>query len=280
VVWTHTESQYLAVAAVAKLIGLKAKIIGQTVWLFDHWFELSWPKRRFYRFLIERIDVLTFHSPLNMEVARTLFPAADVRLVPFGIPSEKKTAPRLRPQQPLKVLAIGNDRHRDWKTLIAAVRNRPEISLVVLSGTIGKSLAKDIPNITVRLAKTNSELAKEFENAGVVCVPLKNNLHASGITVIEEAVLAGVPVVATDTGGLRSYFSEEEVQYVRPGDPKALLETLLNVGRDPAKAFEMAVRAQGKMGIGGLGVSSYVRDHVSISNEIVVLEGASTDSGK
>jgi len=33
-------------------------------------------------------------------------------------------------------------------------------------------------------------------------VPLLPNLHASGITVIQEAVLAGVPVVATDTGGL------------------------------------------------------------------------------
>lgn len=269
VIWTHTESQYLAVAAVAKLTGIKTPIIGQTVWLFDHWFHLSWPKRALYRSLINRVDVLTFLSPLNLEIAQRQFPKADARFVPFGIATEKQIAPRLsRGQQPFRILAIGNDRHRDWETLVKTVANRKDISLVILSGTVPKDLVRDVANVEVRHAKTNDELADELAKATVVCVPLKPNFHASGITVIEEAVLAGVPVVTTDTGGLRSYFAEDEVRYVRPSDTASLLEALLDIARDPSNATEMAKRAQGKMGEGGLGITSYIRDHVTISGDL------------
>jgi hypothetical protein len=37
IVWTHTESQYLAVAAVLMMTGARAKLLGQTVWLIDNW---------------------------------------------------------------------------------------------------------------------------------------------------------------------------------------------------------------------------------------------------
>jgi len=268
VIWTHTESQYLAVAAVAKLTGTRTKIIGQTVWLFDHWFSLSWLKRTLYAGLVPRVDVLTFLSPLNLEVARKLFPAADVQFVPFGIPTETKIAPRSRPG-PVRVLAIGNDRHRDWQTLVAAAKAKPELSVVILSGTVAKRLVRNIPNVEVRRARHTRELMAEMEKASVLCVPLKPNLHASGITAIEEGALAGLPIVASDTGGLRAYFPEEAVRYVVPQDPMALADALLEVGRKPDEMLEMAVRAQGRMAPGGLGVDEYVRAHVLISRDLL-----------
>jgi glycosyltransferase involved in cell wall biosynthesis len=49
-----------------------------------------------------------------------------------------------------------------------------------------------------------------------VVVALKPNLHASGITVLQEAAIRGVAIVCTDTGGLRAYFSDKEIYYI-PG---------------------------------------------------------------
>lgn len=269
VIWTHTESQYLAVAAVAKLTGNETKIIGQTVWLFDHWSNLSLVKRRLYSALIRRVDVLTFHSHLNMQVAEALFPAADLRFVPFGIPSETKVLPRVLPQKPLRILAVGNDRHRDWKTLVDVVKRRPDFALTILSGSVPRRLVADIPNVDVHLAKSNLELKSAFAAASVVCVPLQENLHASGITAIEEAVLAGVPVIASDTGGLRHYFSDKEIRYIPVGDQAALLDALIEILECPERAREMAIRAQGRMGRGGLGTDEYILDHVRISHDIV-----------
>jgi len=269
VIWTHTESQYLAVAAVAKLTGNGTKIIGQTVWLFDHWSNLSLVKRRLYSALIRRVDVLTFHYHLNMQVAEALFPAADLRFVPFGIPSETKVLPRVLPQKPLRILAVGNDRHRDWKTLVGVVKRRPDFALTILSGSVPRRLVADIPNVGVHLAKSNLELKSAFAAASVVCVPLQENLHASGITAIEEAVLAGVPVIASDTGGLRHYFSDKEIRYIPVGDQSALLDALIEILECPERAREMAIRAQGRMGRGGLGTDEYILDHVRISHDIV-----------
>lgn len=269
VIWTHTESQYLAVAAVARLRGIRTKIVGQTVWLFDSWNRLSSPKRYLYSLLIKRVDVLTFLSPANMQVANTLFPDSDLRLVSFGIPTETTVAPKVRDQKPLRILAIGNDRHRDWRTLVDVVKQRPDFALTILSGAVPRRLVAGIPNVEVRLAKSTRELTDAFDAASVVCVPLQENLHASGITAIQEAVLAGVPVIASDTGGLRHYFSDKEIIYVPSGDRTALMEALLHVRGEPEEACKMAFRAQERMGPGGLGADAYIHNHVRISHDIL-----------
>ncbi|MFN3634171.1 MAG: glycosyltransferase [Rhizobium rhizophilum] len=270
VIWTHTESQYLAVAAVARLKGIRTKIIGQTVWLFDHWSTLSLPKRLMYSYLIKRVDVLTFLSTANMQVAKSLFPDFDMRFVPFGIPAETAVPPKMRNQEPFHILAIGNDRHRDWRTLVEVVKHRSDFALTILSGTVPRRLVAGIPNVEVRLAKSTRELTDSFEEASVVCVPLQKNLHASGITAIEEAVLAGVPVIASDTGGLRNYFSDKEIAYVPAGDQSALLEALLDIREGPEEACQMAIRAQSRMGRGGLGADEYIHNHVRISHDILL----------
>ncbi len=61
-----------------------------------------------------------------------------------------------------------------------------------------------------------------FDWADLVVVPLKPNLHASGITVIEEAVILGLPVICSHAGGLEAYFSAEEVFYVEGGGSRAI----------------------------------------------------------
>ncbi len=277
VIWTHTESQYFAVAAVKILMGGSAKILGQSVWLFDKWNKLSFPRRMFYSALIKRIDVLTFHSSLNLAVARRAFPSADLRLVPFGIPHEVFIAPHMREHDEVRVLSLGNDRHRDWLTFIEAVSNRPGISAKILSGTLSKRHVANSKNIALSSAKTNEELKAAFAWATVVCIPLKENLHASGITAIQEAVLSGVPAVASDTGGLQLYFAKDEVRYVKANDPAALLTALLDVGHAPLEAFEMAQRAQTRLARPPLiGAAEYIRHHVDISHELLSAKPART----
>lgn len=271
IVWTHTESQYLAVAMVGALLRKRVRLIGQSVWLIDSWHKLTPPKKAFIRWLVSRVDVLTFHSPDNTERAKALFPNANVRLVKFGIPSEAPHAPVARgAAQAVNILALGNDRHRDWKTLIDAVSAMPNARLKILSGSVPKALAKSGGNVEVTRARSNEELHKAFAEATLVCVPLKPNLHASGLTVVQEAILSGVPVVATDVGGLSAYFSADEVRYVPVGDASALRAALQEIAGDPAQAFERASRAQARMSdLERLGAQAYIRKHVELSREIL-----------
>ncbi|WP_322015092.1 glycosyltransferase family 4 protein [Paraburkholderia sp. J12] len=271
IVWTHTESQYLAVAMVGLLYGKRVPTIAQTIWLIDSWDALSWPKKALFRSLVARMDVLTFHSPENYARAKALFPAADVRWVKFGIPAEtRRMCGRRAHENVVNILALGNDRHRDWKTLIDAVSGMERVKLKILSGSVPKRLVKRAGNIEVTRAGSNDELREAFDEATLVCVPLRENLHASGITVIQEAVLSGVPVVATDVGGVSAYFSPDEIRYVPVGDAAALRAAFEEIFRNPEQAFARASRAQARMAdLDDFGAQAYVRQHVDLSREIL-----------
>lgn len=271
IVWTHTESQYLAVAAVARAIGARPRLIGQTVWLMDRWPSLSFLHRALFRRLARDIDVLTFHSPLNLKSAEKAFPGQRLELVRFGVPAETTAAPRRREGRPIRVLALGNDSHRDWPCLIEAVAKAEDMNLRILSRAVPRRLARGTRNIEIGLARTQDELIAAFREATVVCTPLKPNLHASGITVIQEAVLAGVPVVATDTGGLDAYFARDEITFVPPSDAVALRAALRKLAADPDAALAQAQRAQARMRQGELGAEAYIRRHVELSREILML---------
>ncbi len=269
VVWTHTESQYLAVAAVLLMTRAWPKLLGQTVWLMDHWASINPLRRALYRKLIRRVDVLAFLSPDNLAIAASLFPDKKTVLVRYRIATDVRIAPHERRATPIRVLAVGNDRDRDWPTLIAAVRDQPDMSLLILSGAVSPRLARGARNVEIRRARTQAELMRGFEEATLVCVPLRPNVHASGITVIQEAALAGVPIVATDAGGLDAYFPRDEVRYTPAGDVEALRRALLTTASDPVEASGQARRAQKRMVDGRLGAETYIRAHVELSREVL-----------
>ena len=79
IVWTHTECQTLSVLALRKWHGAGPRVIGQSIWLFDDWPRLPAPLRSLHRWLLRDADVLTVHSPANLEVVRRLLPEVGVR---------------------------------------------------------------------------------------------------------------------------------------------------------------------------------------------------------
>lgn len=270
IIWTHTESQFLAAAAILLLTRQRTKLLGQVVWLMDKWDRLSIFHKWLYRHLIARTTIMTFLSPDNHRAASLLFPKSIVKVVPFGIPTESTKPVKFFSGKTLNILALGNDMHRDWKTLVNAVAGDAQMRLTILSGSAPRHLMKYGNNIEIRAAKSNVELYREFENADIICVPLKSNLHASGITVIQEAILYGIPVVATATGGLDLYFSQNEISYVPVGDIAALKTALHSVIDDPTAAKNRAVAAQMLMSDSkNYGAQAYIEHHVLISRQLL-----------
>jgi glycosyltransferase involved in cell wall biosynthesis len=112
-------------------------------------------------------------------------------------------------------------------------------------------------------------LYRAYERATVAVVPLLPNLHASGITAIQEGVLAGVPVIATDVGGLRAYFSDDEITFIPEGDAAALRDAVARVAKNSEEANVMVQRAQTRIADSEVNASSYIRRHVELSKELV-----------
>jgi glycosyltransferase involved in cell wall biosynthesis len=225
VVWTHTESQFLSILLLLQSTprARRPKLIAQSVWVFDQWHGFSALKQRLLSRLIKQADVLAAHSPENLAVAKRLFPEVRSELVLFGIAADTKITPALRSvKKPLSIISLGNDTHRDWNLLIDAISGQQDWTLKIASQKIKLSSIGNAANVEVVRLKANDELFALYQWADVLVLAIKPNLHASGITVIQEAALQGIPVICSNTGGLRAYFSDTEVYFVPPQDATAL----------------------------------------------------------
>ncbi len=272
VVWTHTESQSLAVTALLAILRKRPrpKLILQSVWLIDRWRKTGAARRWLWRHLMSSGDILTFHSSANWSIAQRIFADNRCEIVLFGIRASEVKPVRDRPLlRPIKLIAVGNDVHRDWKTLIDAVAELPNVELTIVSQRAQTSLVSGLENVTLVSPSTNAALTAIYDRSDIAILPLKPNLHASGVTALQEAVLYGLPVICSDVGGLRDYFSEDEVAYVPAASPEALRQQIAALVNDDVGRAAMARRAQAKMGPNALSSQSFVRRHVELSRELL-----------
>jgi glycosyltransferase involved in cell wall biosynthesis len=276
VVWTHTELEHLAILMlfrVGLIPGRRPKLIAQSVWLFDRWPQMSRLRRRVYRWLLEEADILTVHSPENLQTAQQLFPAKQCEFVRFGIDSSRMRPVERRPAgSPVRILALGNDMHRDWITLLEALGGWSECEVRMGGKRIGwqlRRIARRFANCHIITPTTTAETDQLYEWADLVVVPLKRNLHASGITVITEAILYGVPVICTDTGGLRAYFGPGEITYIAPLSPQQLRLAVVRLSADVNVCVTMARRAQARIIQSNLSSVSFAMRHLEISRALL-----------
>jgi glycosyltransferase involved in cell wall biosynthesis len=270
IVWTGTESQYLAILLLLRCRRGRPqpKIIAQNIWLFDAWPRFSPLKRRLYRRLIAGAAVLTVHSEEGLKVARMLFPRQRAMWMPYGIRADHMVLPAQRAaHRPIRVLSAGSDRHRDWPTLVAALRDRSDCELRIVAPRLPAGLRLGA-NATLVHPTTNDEYMDLYRWADVVALALTPNLHGSGITVIEEATVLGVPVVVTDVGGLRGYFSDQQVRYVPASDPDAMREAIVAVAVDTG-SVQMVEQAQRRMIEAGLTTRRFAERHAVLSRELL-----------
>ncbi len=272
VVWTHTESQSLAILLLFALSrrATRPKLIAQFVWLMDAWPRAGLLRRAIYKSLLRKADILTFHSPLNAQAAAALFPDKRVEVLKFGINTVPPTLPSHTFEgRKTRLLSAGNDRHRDWSTLIEAVNGADDIELRLL--TTAYKLPRPYPNITALRVDSNDALLAQFAWADIVVVPLKPNLHASGLTVVEEAATLGVPVVCTNVGGMDYYFGNDAVLYVDPYAPERMLDAVRRLAGDAGLRQTMVAAARRRLVEGGISSRDYARRHVELSLELLGL---------
>lgn len=276
IIWTHTEYEYLAVLLLFRF-GLarkrKPKLIAQSIWLFDRWRDISRLKRWAYRRLIERADILTMLSPDNLRIAADLFPGKLAEFVPFGIDARKMLPARsAKFRSPVRVLSLGNDPHRDWDVLIRALGGRGEYHIRVGGYRVGRlfqGASRGVSNLEIVKPASAAEIERLYEWADIAVVPLKRNFHVSGITAIMEAILLGIPVVCTDTGGLRAYFSEREVSYTPLGEAELLRRAVEHLAHDERRRFAMARRAQARIVNSNLNSRTFARRHYELSRALL-----------
>ena len=180
---------------------------------------------------------------------------------------ESQTSPT-QDKTSLNIVSLGNDPRRDWKLLIEVVRGRQDWSLKIASQKVERSALSNSSNVEIVGWKTNDEWLARHRWADAVEFAIKPNLHASGITIIQEAALQGVPVICSDTGGLRAYFWTQQSE-------AALREAIGAFADKRDVRLSFARRTQDRMGPYGLSSESFVRGQVELSRDLLSLDAPS-----
>jgi glycosyltransferase involved in cell wall biosynthesis len=234
-VWTMTESESFAVAILSRLgISPKLPLVANVIWLFDRWQTISWSKRIIYKILAREISVITVHSDRCLPQAKLIFPNTTCELMHFGVNTDlfnKKESQHVGTNKVTQIFAPGNDSTRDWATLLKAFGNDKRFHVTIICSHLSDTLLMNYSNLSLVRNPTINEFLTRYREADIVVVPMVDNIF-SGITVALEAVALGKPVLATRTGGLLTYFTEDELLYVPIGDAETMLNSVIETSHD------------------------------------------------
>jgi glycosyltransferase involved in cell wall biosynthesis len=235
VIWTMTEGEAFAIALLFS-IGLipRRPIVANAVWILNQWEHIPIWKRYIYRNLSKYITVMTVHSAECLPISHAAFPNLRSELMHFGINTDmfKITAPSPNdaPSQ-IRIFAPGNDATRDWHSLLAAFGNDERFHITIICQWLTNDDLKRYHNVIVIRSPSMAAFQRCYQEADIIVVPMRENKF-SGITVALEAVAMGKPVLSSRTGGVPTYFKEDELFYAPVGDPVAMREIVLSTNAE------------------------------------------------
>jgi glycosyltransferase involved in cell wall biosynthesis len=175
--------------------------------------------------------------------------------VPLGT-DERFWAPRKGSTGEPRVLAVGKDLARDYRTFAEAVRgiDAPVDVVAHPRNLVGVRLRAHVRTYL----DGRAELRELYAAAGCVVLAQQPDGYpygseGGGLTALLEAWATARPVVATDRSIIRDYVSEPTAVTVPPGDPAALRAAIERVLRDR----ELAAR------LGAAGREQVEREHTT-----------------
>lgn len=166
---------------------------------------------------------------------------ARIRYVPFGVPAREWGKAEPAAQQPGLVVSAGNDWDRDHGLLVDAVNEARRRGLPLrLELLTERPVAVAAAAGVRRRAAGAEDVRSTYRRAAFVAVATRPNLHASGMTVVLEAMAGGRAVVASATPGMEDYVADGETGLlVPPGRRDALVDAMATLHRDPDLAARM-----------------------------------------
>lgn len=207
-------------------------------------------RRRISVSLLREMHVLLYgEAELEPMLALDRRLAGRVHLNQFGV-DVNFWRPEPNAQNDGYVLAIGNDRRRDYETLVRAAESIPAPVRIYtrqqrparLPGNVSWHFAD-----WHRQALSDEEVRSLYQGASVVVVPLRDSLQPSGQSVTLQAMACGRPVVLTETRGLWSRAmleGERSVFFTPPEDAGALTQAVRQLLEADDLATALGTRAR------------------------------------
>ncbi|CAA6604915.1 putative Glycosyl transferase group 1 [Rhodospirillaceae bacterium LM-1] len=241
-----TNAQGLALGALKSLGRLSVPILFLSMG--------AWPlhaspwRGMFLKRWLSPISLAPIGYPEAVEMRRHLPGHGDLDYLPFGVDTRFWT-PNPSAEQGKYVLAIGNDRHRDWACLAAAWQSDMPTLKLVTRRPVPDSLG---PVEVIRgdwneRALSDPQICDLYRKARFVVLPLEQTLQPAGQSACLQAMACGKAVIISSIRGLwdREVVSDGETcLLVEPGNSEQLQDAIYRLLNDPELTRDLAARAR------------------------------------
>jgi len=203
------------------------------------------PPKKFYAITpspehLRTLDALVIVAPNQEQVFKKILPPDRVHLIPHGVDTQFFCPPPITQQRKRQCLFVGSHL-RDLATLRKAMQiltcKDPSISYRIVSDPKTHTELGNLPHTLYATAIPEHELRQLYQCSSVLLLPL---LDATANNTLLEALACGLPVVATDTGGIRLYGEAGGVVFVPPGDEVQMADEALRILDDPQYRNQLA----------------------------------------
>lgn len=156
-----------------------------------------------------------------------------------------------------------------------AFGNDERFHVTIVCSRLSDTLLQRYSNLSLIKRPNISDFLRSYQDADIVIVPMVENIF-SGITVALEAVALGRPVLATRTGGVPTYFSDDEVLYVPAGDAHAMLDSVL--GDSNKDCEDRVTRASTRFQRNDYSTHAMISRYVKITSRFIPAQVSPLDS--
>lgn len=206
------------------------------------WMTRNWPR---FAHLI---------APSHAALARFVaagFPTERARVLPYFCPIEPLASPRRPPERPMLVFLGRISTLKGYRHFIAALGLLPPNVRGAMIGNFNADKRRHVEQLAAEAGcgdrlelqswAGRDEISRVMHHASIVCFPSTwpETLGIVGL----EAMACGVPVIASDVGGVREWLlPDENGVLVPPGDPAAIAAAATRILNDPGLSQAMGAR--------------------------------------
>jgi len=192
---------------------------------------------------LERLDGVVLVARNQLEILDRLKCKPAARVVPHGVDVERFRPPDTAERQET-CLFVGQWL-RDFACLgavVAAVHRaapRVRFTLVLPPDLMAEWSGR--PGVDTRSGVNDTTLLRTYQESALLVMPLRDSTANNAVL---EAMACGLPVVASDVGGMRDYVDRDCARLLPAGKPEPMAEAVLDLLQNPASRVAMGQAAR------------------------------------
>lgn len=202
-------------------------------------------ERRAFSFGLTPVSRFTVYSTFEKEKYAGWFDLDPSRIdfihwaMARPVPAEPQPALRI----PGPYIFAGGGEGRDYRTLVEAMRQLPDIRLVIAARPRNLEGLRLPDNVTAHSNLAHGDFWRLLDDSRFMALPLRDAETACGHITLVGAYHLGKPIVATDSRGIHDYAATGAAALCPPHDAAAMAGEIRRLFDDDVTRSAMAVRA-------------------------------------